>query len=44
MDLCLQFFLRTSDEEVLKYLKIFTFIRVVEMGGIMEEHNVSTQV
>lgn len=39
-----QFFLRTSDEEVLKYLKIFTFIRVVEMKGIMEEHNVSLAI
>lgn len=35
--------MRTTDEELLKYLKIFTFIRVVEMKGIMEEHNVSTQ-
>ncbi|GAA6063081.1 hypothetical protein JCM10212_003139 [Sporobolomyces blumeae] len=33
-----QFFLRTTDEEVEKYLKIFTFIRVVELKGIMEEH------
>lgn len=33
-----QFFLRTSDEDVLKYLKIFTFIRVVELESIMEEH------
>ncbi len=39
-----QFFLRTTDEEVLKYLKIFTFIRVVEMKGIMEEHNVSPRL
>ncbi|GAA5830727.1 hypothetical protein JCM3766R1_003405 [Sporobolomyces carnicolor] len=33
-----QFFLRTTDEEVEKYLKIFTFIRVVEIKGIMEDH------
>ncbi|GAA6005521.1 hypothetical protein JCM11491_003671 [Sporobolomyces phaffii] len=33
-----QFFLRTTDEEVEKYLKIFTFIRVVELKGIMEDH------
>lgn len=35
-----QFFLRTTDEEVHKYLKIFTFIRVVELDGIMAEHKV----
>ncbi|GAA5881568.1 hypothetical protein JCM1840_003446 [Sporobolomyces johnsonii] len=33
-----QFFLRTTDEEVEKYLKIFTFIRVVELQGIMQDH------
>ncbi|GAA5831221.1 hypothetical protein JCM5353_007386 [Sporobolomyces roseus] len=33
-----QFFLRTADEEVEKYLKIFTFIRVIELKGIMEDH------
>ncbi|EMS24167.1 tyrosyl-trna synthetase [Rhodotorula toruloides NP11] len=33
-----QFFLRTTDEEVEKYLKIFTFIRVVEIEGIMQDH------
>ncbi|GAA6017256.1 hypothetical protein JCM8202_005966 [Rhodotorula sphaerocarpa] len=33
-----QFFLRTSDEEVEKYLRIFTFIRVVELEGIMHDH------
>ncbi|GAA5824508.1 hypothetical protein JCM11251_000452 [Rhodosporidiobolus azoricus] len=33
-----QFFLRTADEEVEKYLKIFTFIRVVELEGIMHDH------
>ncbi|GAA5906980.1 hypothetical protein JCM6882_000018 [Rhodosporidiobolus microsporus] len=33
-----QFFLRTTDEEVEKYLKIFTFIRVVELEGIMHDH------
>ncbi|GAA6051084.1 hypothetical protein JCM3770_004704 [Rhodotorula araucariae] len=33
-----QFFLRTTDEEVEKYLKIFTFIRVVEIDGIMHDH------
>ncbi|GAA5989968.1 hypothetical protein JCM11641_002931 [Rhodosporidiobolus odoratus] len=33
-----QFFLRTTDEEVEKYLKIFTFIRVVELEGIMQDH------
>jgi tyrosyl-tRNA synthetase len=36
----LQFFLRTTDEEVEKYLKIFTFIRVVEIEGIMQDHKV----
>ena len=36
----IQFFLRTTDEEVEKYLKIFTFIRVVELKGIMEDHKV----
>ncbi|GAA5929193.1 tyrosine--tRNA ligase MSY1 [Sporobolomyces koalae] len=35
-----QFFLRTTDEEVEKYLKIFTFIRVVELDGIMQDHKV----
>ncbi|CEQ41301.1 SPOSA6832_03000, partial [Sporobolomyces salmonicolor] len=33
-----QFFLRTTDEEVEKYLKIFTFIRVIELQGIMQDH------
>ncbi|GAA5871324.1 hypothetical protein JCM3774_000910 [Rhodotorula dairenensis] len=33
-----QFFLRTTDEEVEKYLRIFTFIRVVELEGIMQDH------
>ncbi|GAA6021798.1 hypothetical protein JCM10207_002064 [Rhodosporidiobolus poonsookiae] len=33
-----QFFLRTTDEEVEKYLKIFSFIRVVEIEGIMQDH------
>ncbi|TNY18594.1 tyrosine-tRNA ligase [Rhodotorula diobovata] len=33
-----QFFLRTTDEEVDKYLRIFTFIRVVEIEGIMHDH------
>ncbi|BGP49085.1 tyrosyl-tRNA synthetase [Rhodotorula kratochvilovae] len=33
-----QFFLRTTDEEAEKYLKIFTFIRVVEIEGIMHDH------
>ncbi|GJN91291.1 hypothetical protein Rhopal_004310-T1 [Rhodotorula paludigena] len=33
-----QFFLRTTDEEVEKYLKIFTFIRVVEIDAIMHDH------
>lgn len=36
----IQFFLRTTDEEVLRYLKIFSFIRVIEMPGIMQEHAV----
>lgn len=35
-----QFFLRTTDEEVERYLKIFTFIRVVELDGIMHDHKV----
>lgn len=39
--LLLQFFLRTSDEEVEKYLRIFTFIRVVELEGIMHDHKVN---
>ncbi|GAA6034572.1 hypothetical protein JCM8097_005403 [Rhodosporidiobolus ruineniae] len=33
-----QFFLRTTDEEVEKYLKIFTFIRVGELDGLMHDH------
>ncbi|GAA5958925.1 hypothetical protein JCM21900_005414 [Sporobolomyces salmonicolor] len=33
-----QFFLRTTDEEVEKYLRIFTFIRVMELQGIMQDH------
>lgn len=37
-----QFFYRTSDEEVLKYLKIFTFIRTVELEAIWQEHKVSS--
>lgn len=37
-----QFFLRTTDDEVHKYLKIFTFIRVVELDAIMQDHKVST--
>lgn len=36
----MQFFLRTTDEEVEKYLRIFTFIRVVELEGIMQDHKV----
>jgi tyrosyl-tRNA synthetase len=36
-----QFFLRTTDEEVHKYLKIFSFIRVIEIEGIMADHKVS---
>lgn len=36
-----QFFYRTSDEEVLKYLKIFTFVRTIELEAIWEEHKVS---
>ncbi|KAM0749492.1 hypothetical protein T439DRAFT_50916 [Meredithblackwellia eburnea MCA 4105] len=36
-----QFFLRTTDDEVLKYLKIFTFIRVEELDGIMADHRAS---
>ncbi|KAL7336507.1 hypothetical protein BJY59DRAFT_706903 [Rhodotorula toruloides] len=39
-----QFFLRTTDEEVEKYLKIFTFIRVVEIEGIMQDHKVRQAV
>lgn len=35
-----QFFLRTTDEEVHKYLKIFSFIRVIEIEGIMADHTV----
>ncbi|GAA5852968.1 hypothetical protein JCM8547_004751 [Rhodosporidiobolus lusitaniae] len=33
-----QFFLRTADDEVERYLKIFTFIRVIELEGIMHDH------
>ncbi|SGY13398.1 BQ5605_C010g05852 [Microbotryum silenes-dioicae] len=33
-----QFFLRTTDEEVHKYLKIFTFVRVIELEAIMADH------
>ncbi|KAL8292023.1 hypothetical protein RQP46_001489 [Phenoliferia psychrophenolica] len=33
-----QFFLRTTDDDVLKYLKIFSFIRVVELHGIIADH------
>ncbi|POY71097.1 putative Tyrosine--tRNA ligase [Rhodotorula taiwanensis] len=36
-----QFFLRTTDEEVEKYLRIFTFIRIVELEGIMQDHKVN---
>lgn len=39
-----QFFLRTTDEEVEKYLKIFTFIRAVEIEGIMQDHKVRQAV
>ncbi|KAI5481225.1 tyrosyl-trna synthetase [Pseudohyphozyma bogoriensis] len=35
-----QFFIKTSDDDVLKYLKLFTFIRVVELEGIMHDHKV----
>lgn len=35
-----QFFLRTTDEELLKYLKIFTFVRVIETEYIMADHKV----
>ncbi|KAK4054358.1 tyrosyl-tRNA synthetase [Microbotryomycetes sp. JL221] len=33
-----QFFLRASDTEVEKYLKVFTFIRPVELDAIVHEH------
>ncbi|KAK4703983.1 tyrosyl-tRNA synthetase, partial [Phenoliferia sp. Uapishka_3] len=33
-----QFFLRTTDDDVLKYLKIFSFIRVIELHGIIADH------
>lgn len=36
-----QFFLRTTDDDVLKYLKIFSFIRVIELHGIIADHKVS---
>lgn len=33
-----QFFLRTADADVEKYLKLFTFLPIAEIRGIMEEH------
>ncbi|KPV71805.1 uncharacterized protein RHOBADRAFT_40149 [Rhodotorula graminis WP1] len=33
-----QFFLRTTDDEVDKYLRIFTFMRIGEIEGIMYDH------
>ena len=35
-----QFFLRTTDDEVDKYLRIFTFMRIGEIEGIMYDHKV----
>ncbi|KAM0789575.1 hypothetical protein ACM66B_000384 [Microbotryomycetes sp. NB124-2] len=33
-----QFFLRSSDAEVERYLKVFTFIRPIEIDAILQEH------
>jgi tyrosyl-tRNA synthetase len=33
-----QFFLRTADADVERYLKLFTFLPISEIQGIMEEH------
>ncbi|GAA5905407.1 hypothetical protein JCM8208_004270 [Rhodotorula glutinis] len=33
-----QFFLRTTDDEVEKYLRIFTFMRIGEIEGILYDH------
>ncbi|SCV69942.1 BQ2448_1336 [Microbotryum intermedium] len=38
-----QFFLRTTDDEVHKYLKIFTFVRVIELEAIMADHRAHSE-
>lgn len=35
-----QFFLRSTDEEVERYLKVFTFIRPLEIDALMQDHKV----